>query len=116
MPRRFETAACPLLLIAAAALFVLSGRAEGTTPASDSASAGHRLAEAWCKTCHAIESSTAGTLNPAPDFMTIANQPSTTELSLKVFLRSSHRNMPNLVLTPDQADDLASYILSLRRQ
>lgn len=115
MSRRFGTGACPLLLIAAA-LFVLSGRAEGTTSASDSASAGHRLAEAWCKTCHAIESSTAGTLNPAPDFMTIANQPSTTELSLKVFLRSSHRNMPNLVLTPDQADDLASYILSLRRQ
>ena len=116
MSRRFGTAAPLVLLIAAAALFVLLGKAEGTTPASDSASAGRRLAEAWCKTCHAIESSTAGTLNPAPDFMTIASQPSTTELSLKVFLRSSHRNMPNLVLTPDQADDLASYIVGLRRQ
>jgi hypothetical protein len=30
-----------------------------------------------------------------------------------VFLKTNHANMPNLVIAPDQADALASYILSL---
>ncbi len=103
-------------LIAVAALFVVLRRAGGATPVPDSASAGHRLAEAWCKTCHAIEENAAGASSPAPDFVAIANRPSTTELSLKVFLRTSHGNMPNLVLTPEQTDDLVAYILRLRRK
>lgn len=98
------------------ALFLLGlHNAGGAVIASDSATAGHRLAEAWCKTCHAIEASTAGTLNAAPDFVRVANQPSTTALALKAFLRTSHPSMPNLVLTPEQADDIVNYILSLKR-
>jgi cytochrome c len=104
--------------LALAALFLIQLHyADGDTLSSDSAADGHRLAEAWCKDCHAIEATTAGTTgaaNAAPAFTAIANQPSTTELSLKVFLRSSHRSMPNLVITPDQADGLANYILSLK--
>jgi hypothetical protein len=34
-------------------------------------------------------------------------------LSLKVFLRSSHRNMPNFILGREEIDSLASYILGL---
>ncbi|MGA7810209.1 c-type cytochrome [Bradyrhizobium sp.] len=89
--------------------------AAGATPASDSVSSGHHLAEAWCQACHAIAPGTAGTSNTAPDFAAIANQPSTTALSITVFLKTSHPTMPNLVITPEQADDLASYILSLKR-
>ena len=102
----------------AALFFIRMHYADGDTLPSGSASEGHRLADAWCKDCHAIEATTAGTTgaaNAAPPFTAIANQPSTTELSLKVFLRSSHRSMPNLVITPDQADDLVNYILSLKR-
>jgi cytochrome c len=102
----------------AALFFIRMHYADGDTLPSGGASDGHRLAEAWCKDCHAIEATTAGTTgaaNAAPPFTAIANQPSTTELSLKVFLRSSHRSMPNLVITPDQADDLVNYILSLKR-
>ena len=36
-------------------------------------------------------------------------------LSLKVFLQTSHRSMPNLVMMPGHADDLVNYILSLKR-
>ena len=82
---------------------------------ADSAASGHRLAAAWCKGCHAIDAASAGAAGAAPDFAAIASQTSTTALSLKVFLRTSHRNMPNLVITPDQADDLVNYILSLKR-
>ena len=83
--------------------------------AADGAAEGHRLAEAWCKACHAIEpQGAAGVSDQAPAFAAIANRGGTTELSLKVFLKTSHQNMPNLVIAPDQADALAEYILSLK--
>ena len=96
-------------------LFVRLHNAGGAPLQSDGISAGYRLAEAWCRDCHAIEANTAGARGGPPDFAAIANRPSTTALSLKVFFKTSHRRMPNLIITPEQADDLSSYILSLRR-
>ncbi len=81
---------------------------------SDSAASGHKLAEAWCTTCHAIEADATGARHAGPDFIKVANLPSTTELALKVFLRTSHPSMPNIVLTAKQTDDLVNYILSLK--
>ena len=94
-------------------LFVRLHNANGAPLPSDSASAGHRLAEVWCKNCHAIEA--AGARGRGPDFVAIANRTSTTGLSLKVFMKTSHHQMPNLIITPSQADDLTNYILSLKR-
>lgn len=96
-------------------LFVRLHNASGAPLPSDGVAAGHRLAEAWCRDCHAIEANTVGTRGGPPDFTDIANRPSTTALSLKVFFKTSHRRMPNLIITPEQADDLSAYILSLRR-
>jgi len=104
-----------LVTAVAALLAVRLHNASGATLEQDSISAGHRLAEAWCKNCHAIEANSAGTHGRAPDFLHVANRTSTTELSLKVFFRSNHRSMPNLIIAPDQADDLARYILSMKR-
>ena len=103
------------ILIAFAALLFVRRSASGATPDTDSVDAGRKLADAWCTVCHNIEKNTAGTSNPAPDFAAIANQPATTALSVKVFLQTSHPTMPNLVLAPAQIDDLASYIVSLKR-
>jgi cytochrome c len=108
------------ILIAVAAalallLFVRLHNANGAPLPSDSASAGHRLAEAWCKDCHAIEAATVGTRGSPPDFVAIANRASTTALSLKVFFKTIHHRMPNLIISPSQADDLTNYILSLKR-
>ena len=72
-------------LALAALLFIKLHNASGATLSSDSGSAGHRLADAWCKDCHAIEATAAGNADAAPAFIAIANQPSTTELSLKCF-------------------------------
>jgi mono/diheme cytochrome c family protein len=107
------------ILIAVAAglavlLFVRLHNAGGAPLPSESISAGHGLAEAWCKNCHAIEAVTAGARGRGPDFVAIANRASTTALSLKVFMKTSHHRMPNLIISPEQADDLASYILSLK--
>ena len=99
----------------AALLLVRLHNAGGVTLPSEGITAGHRLAEAWCKDCHAIDAATAGRKNGPPDFTAIANRTSTTALSLKVSFQTSHRSMPNLIIAPDQADDLVSYILSLKR-
>ena len=79
-----------------------------------SVAAGRSLAIQWCTGCHAVEPKTVGLF--AADFAEIAQLPSTTALSLKVFLRTSHRNMPNFVLQPDEANDIVAYIMSLRRR
>lgn len=102
-----------LLLAIAALLLIRLHVASGAQ--QDSVSAGRRLAEAWCRECHAFETGDAGTMGRAPDFVRIANRTSTTELSLKVFLRTNHRSMPNLIIAPNEADDLAQFILSLKR-
>ena len=104
-----------LFVALAALLLIRLHNASGAPADQDSISNGRRLAEAWCRNCHMLEATSPGSLSHAPDFVRIANRTSTTELSLKVFLRSNHRSMPNLIIAPDQADDLAQFILSLKR-
>jgi len=104
-----------VVLIAVVSFFLMRGPvAGGAKRAAIGVSEGHRLAEAWCETCHAVEPHMVGMSNQAPSFEAIANRHGTTALSLKVFLKTSHENMPNLVITPDQANALANYILSLK--
>jgi hypothetical protein len=49
----------------------------------------------------------------APPFQLVARQPSTTELALRVFLRTSHAGMPNILLSEAEIDDIVAYIVSL---
>jgi len=78
-------------------------------------SAGAVLVKTECAHCHAIglEAAAKSPDARAPRFVDVAKMPSTTELSLKVFLRSSHRNMPNFILLPEEIDSVAAYILGL---
>ncbi len=77
---------------------------------------GQRLAEAWCRECHVIDGNSVQTgRNNAPSFRAIANLPSTTALSLKVFLRSSHPSMPNFIIESSDTDEIVQYILGLKR-
>ena len=115
MLRRYPIHIGLVILVALAVFLLMRVRvADGAKLVAGSASQGHRLAEAWCKPCHAIEPHMAGISNQAPSFEAIANRHGTTALSLKVFLKTSHTNMPNLVIAPNQADALAKYILSLK--
>lgn len=52
----------------------------------------------------------------AADFAEVAQLPSTTALSLRVFLQTNHNEMPNFTLKPSEADDIIAYILSLKRK
>ncbi len=75
---------------------------------------GRTLARAWCAECHRVEPGTFGIFTA--DFGEVANLPSTTALSLRVFLQSNHKEMPNFSLKPAEADDIIAYILSLKRK
>ena len=78
--------------------------------------AGRAFAEKICAECHTV-SDDDGRPSPnryAPRFADVAKQPSTTALSLRVFLRSTHDRMPDLTLSDAEQDDLIAYILSLK--
>jgi len=76
---------------------------------------GHALARKVCVECHRVErGQAADNSSAAPAFKAVADNPSTTALSLRVFLRTPHRNMPNVMLTESDTDDIIGYILSLK--
>jgi mono/diheme cytochrome c family protein len=73
---------------------------------------GRQTAAALCAPCHLV----GGTRNDGPpSFVDVANMPSTTALSLRVFLRSNHREMPNLMISDSETSDLIAYILNLKQ-
>jgi mono/diheme cytochrome c family protein len=101
-------------LVRAAALLLLAAPASAQTVPGD-AGEGHALARSVCAQCHLVEKGqTASQASGAPAFQAVASQPSTTALSLRVFLRTPHPSMPNLMLGEAESDDVIAYILSLK--
>lgn len=93
----------------------IGGIARDATVRGD-AQAGHDFAIDNCRPCHVVAADTRSALrfSNAPDFRTIANIRTTTPFSLTVWLTNPHPTMPTLVLTPQEADNVIAYILSLR--
>jgi len=84
---------------------------------SGDAVAGKRLAETTCAECHAILPGGKPRKDVgAPAFADIAAMPSTTALSIKVFLQTPHKSMPDLILTQQEIDAAAAYILSVKQK
>jgi mono/diheme cytochrome c family protein len=78
--------------------------------------AGRALAYHVCSPCHAIEPHPRPRmLDMAPDFQAIAGTPGMTATALSAFLLTSHPKMPNFILSREQAADVITYILSLRK-
>jgi len=76
---------------------------------------GHALASAVCDACHEIEKGALETdAGAAPSFQSIARNPAMTALALRVFLGAPHADMPDLILTTAEADDVIAYIVSLK--
>jgi mono/diheme cytochrome c family protein len=73
---------------------------------------GRQTATVICAPCHQTDGRPSD--RGAPSFFDVANMPSTTALSLKVFLRTSHKEMPNLIISNTDTDDLIAYILDLK--
>jgi len=108
------------LMFAAAAVAPASHAASNAVVAG----LGHDLAQRLCTSCHLIE---PGAVNPpghvgGPTFQSIADQPKSTERSLRRHLRTTHTNamvpleMPNPQLSEDELIKIIGYIISLRTQ
>lgn len=94
---------------------LLSGPALAQAPAALSGE-GQRLAQQWCANCHAVApGQQPPTGDAAPALPSVAARPSTTEMSLRVFLQTPHANMPNFQLSRAETEAVVAYILSLRR-
>jgi mono/diheme cytochrome c family protein len=93
--------------------FVTSASAQSADP-----SLGRHLAETVCSACHQTDtaSPTPGPNPAAPSFVDLSHMPSMSELAIKVFLRSSHPSMPNIILSPEEIDSVTAYIRSLTRK
>lgn len=104
----------PVLACLVALWPTVSGAQPVGTDQSGDPTAGARLAQAWCSECHAVAAKTVAGERQGPDFIEIANRAKTTALSLNVFLRSNHDNMPNFIIARGDADDIVAYILSLK--
>jgi mono/diheme cytochrome c family protein len=94
----------------AAALLAL---VSGTGSANADLLRGKQLSVELCSQCHAV---IPGKLSPnpkAPTFARSAADPSITRYSLRAFLRTPHWTMPNLIVRPEDMDDIVDYLLSL---
>jgi mono/diheme cytochrome c family protein len=76
--------------------------------------AGELLADTWCARCHGVRAGRLGPNPCAPTFSELAGEPSITEYSLRALLRSRYETMPQIMLTPDETDDIVDYFLSLK--
>ena len=106
--------ACRLKVVqfALGAALMLHG---GPALASGDPDDGHRLAASWCSSCHQVELRAQTSASDAvPSFWAIAARPSTTSMSVRVFLSTPHAVMPDFELASTQIDDVGAYILSLR--
>jgi mono/diheme cytochrome c family protein len=103
-----------LSCVAAAALSAAQPAAHAQ-PLEGNPLSGRQIATTLCSSCHRVLPMTLPDTGDPPSFQSIADLPSTTGLSLKVFLRSPHRNMPNLILSEAESDDVIAYILSLKK-
>jgi mono/diheme cytochrome c family protein len=75
---------------------------------------GFQVAQQICAECHGIG---IGLLSPnpmAPSFFVIANRPAMTEIAFRAFLRTTHQNMPDLIIRSEQVEDLLAYLRSLK--
>ncbi|HYK80867.1 MAG TPA: hypothetical protein VEU95_14630 [Micropepsaceae bacterium] len=78
---------------------------------------GFAYANQVCSECHAVrKGERVSPHQRAPAFQVVADAPGMNEMALQVWFQSPHPSMPNLLLTAQQSDDLAAYILSLKQR
>jgi len=101
--------------LALAVTILLSAATSSAAAQDGDAAAGRAFVREACKSCHIVEPDERATRSIVigPGFRDIANTPGMTATALRVFLRTSHPKMPNLILTAEQTADVIAYILSL---
>jgi cytochrome c len=106
----------PLRVSAAALAFIAAASSSATDVAAASATSGKVLVQQSCMSCHAIAPGQQSPNPKAPAFAAVANEPSATPYSLRIFLQTTHTTMPNFVIKSDDIDDIVAYIVSLKQK
>jgi mono/diheme cytochrome c family protein len=75
---------------------------------------GRLMSERWCSECHTIGSRPARHKG-APPFAAIASRETVTSDMLVSFLLLPHASMPNLSLSRKDAQDIAAFIMSMKK-
>jgi mono/diheme cytochrome c family protein len=95
---------------------VLAATLAGATAEAGDIAAGYKHARQVCAKCHVVATGVGGGgTDGAPPFATIPNELKRTEAQIKTFLMRPHGRMPDFVMTRQEIDDLAAYIMSLHR-
>jgi mono/diheme cytochrome c family protein len=103
-------------IIFGSSLFLFCGMASPAQTQTADPAAGEAYAEKVCAQCHAIHPSGLSPELTAPPFKDVANTPGMTDTALRVWLSTSHPTMPNIVVEPQDMDNVIAYILSLKEQ
>jgi mono/diheme cytochrome c family protein len=75
---------------------------------------GRRLSERWCSQCHAIGPAPAK-FDRAQSFASIAAKDKITTEMIASFLRLPHATMPNVPLSRKDAQDIAAFIMDMKK-
>lgn len=89
-----------------------SARAQQQQP--DRSGEGQHIAATVCAACHRISPDARDGRRHPPDFGAIADMPSLTELSLRVFLQTPHGDMPRYQFSSRELDEIIKYVMSLK--
>lgn len=84
------------------------------TPLAQNIENGRRLSERWCSECHAIGPG-PGKLRRASSFASIAAKDTINSEMIASFLLLPHATMPNLPLSPKDAQDIAALIMEMKK-
>ena len=86
-------------------------------PAPEPAPPPPAFVEAACGGCHAVEPPFLSPNPDVPSFESIANRPGVTKATIRAWLRNAH-NYPEQMdfdLTSERVDEVADYMITLRR-
>jgi mono/diheme cytochrome c family protein len=102
-------------ILAIMLLALAGGAASASEDIPGDAVLGHNLALKVCQQCHHVEAGEReGKLPDPPAFQNLADDTAMTPMALSVFLTTPHSNMPNLILTDAEVDNIIAYIESLK--
>jgi len=104
------------LAIATCLLPTIAGYAGDAEPLhAGDAARGLRLADNWCSSCHLVSPEQKTTSRPAPPFSDLSQSSTFNADHLAYLLYDPHPKMAKLGLSRRAIDDIAAYVLSLRK-
>lgn len=105
-----------MLALATATITALGTGAATAGSGQGDPEAGYAFAQQLCAQCHHVEADWVDLSESyAPPFVDIADNTQLSDMAIRVFLQTPHKEMPNFVLTQQQIDDVIAYIATLRQ-